>query len=69
MNGGYRYWVYNLVSCNKKPIGSEQFFICMIEAFCTTIDRLSEGRTRKIESQTLAKIDCVKYNFPSILIT
>ncbi len=45
------YQVNNLVTFNRKPIGSEEFLNQMIETLgITVIDRRSKGRPHKIEN-------------------
>ena len=40
----------NSVAFPGKPIGSEEFFIQMVEALGITVDRRPKGRPRKMES-------------------
>ena len=53
--------VDNSITFTRKPIGSEEFLIKMVEVLDIIIDRRTKGRPRKIENQTIEKIRYVSF--------
>ena len=59
MNSGTVCQLNNSDTFSRKPMGSEEFLIQMVEVLGIIIDRHPKGRPRKMESQTIEKIGCV----------